>query len=56
VLMAGGGAGKLKGCRHIRFAGDVPMPRLYGTLLDMVDVPLDNLETDGGKLEPLSIS
>jgi len=56
VLMAGGGAGKLKGGRHIRFAGDVPMPRLYGTLLDMADVPLDNLETDSGKLEPLSIA
>jgi hypothetical protein len=32
------------------------MPRLYGTLLDMADVPLDNLETDSGKLEPLSIA
>jgi len=56
VLLAGGGAGKLKGGRHLRYTADTPMTRLYGTLLDMVDVPVESLETKRGKLEPLSIA
>jgi len=55
ILLAGGGAGKIKGGRHLRVPADTPMPRLYGTLLDVVGVALDGLETSGGKLEPLSI-
>ena len=55
ILIAGGGGGKIKGGRHLRFAADTPMPRLYGTLLDTVGVPVENLESNGGKLEPLSL-
>jgi hypothetical protein len=55
ILIAGGGGGKIKGGRHLRFAADTPMPRLYGTLLDTVGVPVDNLESNGAKLEPLSL-
>jgi hypothetical protein len=56
ILLAGGGAGKIKGGRHLRFEENTPMPRLYGTLLDVVGVPLENLETNNGKLEPLSLA
>jgi hypothetical protein len=54
-LLAGGGSGRIKGGRHIRFTKDTPMPRLYGTLLDMIGVPLDRLSTAAGNLQPLSI-
>jgi hypothetical protein len=56
VLLAGGGAGKIKGGRHIRFANDTPMTNLYGTLLDTVGVPADRLGSARGKVEPLSIA
>ena len=56
VLLAGGGAGKIKGGRHLRYPADTPMAKLYGTLLDMVGVPVEDLETKRGKLEPLSIA
>jgi hypothetical protein len=56
ILLAGGGGGKIKGGRHLRYPADTPMPSLYGTLLDMVGVPVENLGTDLGKLEPLSIT
>ena len=56
VLLAGGGAGKIKGGRHLRYAADTPMTRLYGTLLDMAGVPVESLETKRGKIEPLSIA
>lgn len=56
ILLAGGGGGKMKGGRHLRYPNDTPMPNLYGTLLDVVGVPLENLGSSFGKLEPLSIS
>ncbi len=55
VLLAGGGGGKIKGGRHIRFAENTPMPRLYGTLLDTIGMPVDAMSTNTGKMEPLSL-
>ena len=55
ILLAGGGAGKIKGGRHLRVPADTPMPRLYGTLLDVVGVPLGNLQSSDGRLDPLSL-
>ena len=56
VLLAGGGAGKIKGGRHLRYPKDTPMTNLYGTLLDMVGVPADKLGSASGRVEPLSIA
>lgn len=56
TLLIGGGSGKLKGNRHIHYPANTPMPRMYGTLLDVAGVPLDDLGTSAGKLEPLSIA
>ena len=55
ILLAGGGSGRIRGGRHLRYPADTPMPNLYLTLLDMVGVPMENLGTSTGKLEPLSI-
>ncbi|MBI3472106.1 MAG: DUF1552 domain-containing protein [Candidatus Solibacter usitatus] len=60
ILVAGGGAGKLKGGRHIRYAEPTPLANLHLTLLDMAGVRLDRFADSQGKvkelIEPLSLS
>jgi len=57
--VAGGGAGKLKGGRHIRYAQPTPLANLHLTLLDKVGVRVDSFADSKGKvpelLEPLSL-
>jgi len=59
IVMAGGGAGKLKGGRHIKYAQQTPLANLHLTLLDKVGVHLDSFVDSTGKvaelLEPLSV-
>src|SRR4030081_20542 len=59
IIVAGGGAGKLKGGRHIKYAEPTPLANLHLTLLDKVGVHLDSFADSKGKvkelLEPLSI-
>ena len=59
VLLAGGGAGKIKGGNHIRYAG-LPFSNLLLSILDMAKIPvddyLDSKYSDAtGKLELLSV-
>ena len=53
ALVAGGGGGKLKGGRHIRFAQRTPMANLHLTLLDKVGVDLESFGDSTGKIEEL---
>ncbi len=59
ILVAGGGAGKLKGGRHVRYAQPTPLANLHLTLLDRAGVRLDAFADSQGKvrelLEPLSL-
>jgi Protein of unknown function (DUF1552) len=59
ILVAGGGAGKLKGGRHIKYAEPTPLANLHLTLLDKVGVHLDSFADSRGKVkelaDPLSI-
>src|SRR5213082_794277 len=59
ILVAGGGAGRLKGARHIKYAKPTPLANLHLTLLDKVGVHLDKFADSTGKvdelLEPLSV-
>jgi hypothetical protein len=59
ILVAGGGAGKMKGGRHIRYAEPTPLANLHLTLLDKVGVQLDTFADSQGKikelLDPLSL-
>jgi hypothetical protein len=59
ILVAGGGAGHLKGGRHIKYAEPTPLANLHLTLLDKVGVRLDAFADSKGKvkelLDPLSI-
>ena len=50
VMLFGGGAGTLKGGRHVRFKG-VPLANLHLTLLDQLGVQLDRIGDSTGKID-----
>jgi hypothetical protein len=53
VVLAGGGAGKLKGDRHLRYADHTPMTNLLMTMLGKVGVPMDHVGDSTGLLAEL---
>jgi hypothetical protein len=59
IVVAGGGAGRLRGGRHIKYAQQTPLANLHLTLLDKVGVQLDSFVDSTGKvseiLEPLNV-
>ena len=60
LVLIGGGAGRLKGGRHIRFAELTPMANLLLGLLDKAGVPADSFGDSTGRValehEPLSLT
>jgi hypothetical protein len=56
VLIAGGGAGRLKGGRHLKYASYTPMTNLLLSLLDKVGVSVEQFGDSSGRLslEPLA--
>ena len=50
VVVAGGGAGKLKGGRHLRFPTETPLNNLYLNILDKAGVPVGNFGDSTGRL------
>jgi hypothetical protein len=59
ILVAGGGAGRMKGGRHIRYAEPTPLANLHLTLLEKAGVRMDAFADSKGKvaelLEPLAL-
>ena len=57
LVLLGGGAGKLRGGRHIKFPELTPMANLLLGLLDKAGVPADSFGDSDGRvdLEPLSL-
>jgi hypothetical protein len=53
IVVAGGGAGKARGGRHIKFAEPTPLANLHLTLLDSVGVRLDSFADSTGKLDTM---
>ena len=53
ILVAGGGAGQLKGGLHIKYAEPTPLANLHLTLLEKVGVRLDAFADSQGKVEEL---
>jgi hypothetical protein len=51
LLVAGGGAGQLKGGRHLKFPERTPISNLLLTVLDKSGIHLDTLGDSTGKLE-----
>jgi hypothetical protein len=53
ILVAGGGAGSVKGGRHIRYAEPTPVANLHLTLLERAGVRLDAFADSKGKVDEL---
>lgn len=51
ILMMGGGAGRLKGGRHIVYKEKPSMANLLVTIMDKMDVPVDRVGGSDGKLQ-----
>jgi hypothetical protein len=56
LVVVGGGGGRLKGGRHLRFPKDTPMNNLHLALLEKVGVPVEKFGDSTGKIniEPLA--
>jgi hypothetical protein len=52
MMLAGGGAGRLQGGRHLRYE-QTPVSNLYMTLLDKLGAPTDRIGDADGQLEGL---
>ena len=50
ILLVGGGAGRLKGGRHLKYDNKTPLANLLVTLMDKLDVPIDKIGGSTGKL------
>lgn len=50
VMLVGGGAGKLKGGRHIKYSNRPSMANLLMTIMDKMDYPVDKVGGSTGKL------
>jgi hypothetical protein len=55
IILVGGGAGNLKGGRHVRFK-DVPLANLHLTLLDQLGVHWDRIGDSTGRLDARVLS
>ena len=51
IMLVGGGAGTLKGGRHIKYSGKPSIANLLFTLMDKMDVPVDHVGASTGKLQ-----
>ena len=56
IVVAGSGAGKARGGRHIRHAEPTPLANLHLTLLDSVGVHLESFADSTGKIDTLAES
>jgi hypothetical protein len=54
ILLMGGGAGRLKGGRHLAYADKPSMANLLVTLMDKLDVPVEKIGGSTGRL-PIDI-
>ena len=53
TVVAGGGAGTIKGGRHLVYEEGTPLSNLHITLLDKVGVPADKLGDSTGRIAEL---
>jgi hypothetical protein len=54
IVLLGGGAGRLQGGRHLRYAAGTPLTNLYLTVLNKLGVPVERVGDSNGQLEHLS--
>lgn len=54
LVLFGGGSGKVKGGRHLRYAENTPISNLHLTMLDKLGIPVEKLGNSTGALDLLS--
>jgi hypothetical protein len=54
LLLAGGGAGQIRGGRHLRYPKETPLTNLYAAMLEKVGVPVERIGDSTGALDMLS--
>ena len=54
TLIAGGGAGRIKGGRHLVYPENTPLTNLHVTLLDKLGVAIERLGDSTGRFKELS--
>jgi hypothetical protein len=55
VVLLGGGNGKIKGGRHVRYPAGTPLANLYLRLMDVMGMPVEKFGDSTGNLELLSV-
>ncbi len=53
IVVAGGGAGKMKGGRHVKYKEPTPLANLHLTLLEKVGVRMESFADSRGKVDEL---
>jgi hypothetical protein len=56
LLLAGGGAGQLRGGRHIRYPKETPLANLHLSLLDKFGVTLDRIGDSTGRVDERALA
>jgi hypothetical protein len=51
LMLVGGGSGRIKGGRHLKYTDKPMMANLLVTLMDKMDVPVDHVGGSNGKLQ-----
>ena len=55
IVLAGGGAGTIRGGRHLRLPGEVPLNNLFLSMLDRVGANVDKLGDSSGRLTAIDV-
>jgi hypothetical protein len=55
IVLAGGGAGRIHGGRHVRYPEGTPLTNLYMSILDQAGVPVEQIGDSTGKVDLLAI-
>jgi len=53
IVLVGGGAGKLKGARHVKYAEPTPLANLHLTLLEKAGIHLDSFGDSKGRIDEM---
>ena len=56
IILAGGGGGRIKGGRHLRYPTDTPLANLHLTVMDGMGVHSDKLGDSTGTFDQLSVA
>jgi hypothetical protein len=54
IVLVGGGAGRVKGGRHLKLADETPLANFWLTLIDKMGIPAERFGDSTGKVELLS--